>query len=148
MTTEEKTLRLLASDPQFAMAGPDGKGNTLYGCITKEGKSSYVVAEDSMFSGFPGDMASVEATASWRKSIATRMGQLRGGLLWNCVGKLRTPEMEGDQRVQEFLWRAIHGSGEPVKFTIEEFQFAFKPVPEIPAEACPAAPEVASNPPA
>lgn len=127
MTTEDSILKILASLPYFVMAGPDDNSKVLYGCITIQGKSSYVVDEHQMFSGHPGAEANEEQMEAWRHNIAMRVGKLRGALLWNCLGKLVTDEMKEDARIKEFVWRAIHGSGEPTRMSIEEFQEAFKP---------------------
>lgn len=141
MTTEDQIQTILSSLPYYVMAGPDDNSKVLYGCITTQGRSSYVVDENQMFAGHPGEKANEEQMEAWRHNIAMRVGQLRGGLLWNCLGNLVNDEMKEDPRLKEFVWRTLHHSGEPTKMTIEEFREAFKP-----AEACVTPPNVASTP--
>lgn len=141
MTQEEQTQIVLESLPHFVMAGPDQKGKVLYGCITTQGKSSYVVEEEQIFAGHPGENANEEQMEAWRHEIAKRVGKLRGALLWNCLGALTTEEMKKDARVGEFVWRTLHHNPNAATVSVEEFLELFKPQPET----CAGPADVASN---
>lgn len=130
MTQEEQTQLVLESLPHFVMAGPDQNGKVLYGCITTRGKSSYVVEENQIFHGHPGEGANEEQMEAWRHQIAIRVGKLRGALLWNCLGALTTEEMKKDSRVGEFIWRTLHNNPNAATVSVEEFLELFKANPE------------------
>lgn len=126
MTTEDKITLLLCSNPKYFITEPDDNFKVLYGCKTEHGSSSYMVDEREMFAGYPGEKADAASISAWRHENAKRVGQLRGALLFNCLGSLVDDEMKEDARVKEFVWRTLHGSGHPEQIEAKDFVERFK----------------------
>tara|TARA_R110000868_G_scaffold165322_1_gene398274 strand:- start:2654 stop:3067 length:414 start_codon:yes stop_codon:yes gene_type:complete len=132
MTQEGKITMLLCSNPEYFMTEPDDNFKVLYGCKTEHGCSSYMVDERQMFAGHPGEDADEIHMKEWRNGVAARVGQLRGALLFNCLGTLVDDAAKGDQRVQEFVWRTLHNSGNPEVIEASDFVSRFKTCEKTP----------------
>ena len=132
MTQEDKITLLLCSNPKYFITEADDNFKVLYGCKTEHGSSSYIIDERQMFAGHPGEDADEILMKEWRHGVAARVGQLRGALLFNCLGTLVDEEMKEDNRVKEFVWRTLHSSGHPELLEASDFVSRFKTCEKTP----------------
>ncbi len=119
MTAVEK---ITSSEPRYIATNPDKLGVAYFGCITKEGRSSFKVETEKLFGGQKIGPETDEAQMRVAMElIAREMMEMRKVLLWKCLGHLVTGDIGKDPAVTKFVAETVHMPQKPELVTPDDF---------------------------